>query len=163
MEGTIMKVRLIGYWVTTALIALELLVGGVADLAHGRQLLFVGGPVTLILAQLGYPVYVLTILGWWKVLGAIALVVPRFPRLKEWAYAGTFFDLTGAAVSFALRGNSADAIAPLFLATLVLASWALRSHSRTLGVLLPIRGKANKEPSDGKKQVKPFGTRLLLP
>ena len=51
--------------------------------------------------QLGYPMYFFAILGVWKVLGAIAILVPRFPRLKEWAYAGIFFDLTGAAASCA--------------------------------------------------------------
>lgn len=149
-EDALMKLKVIGYWATTAMIALELLVGGAADLVHGRALLFVGDPVVAVLAHLGYPVYVLTILGWWKVLGAIVLLAPRFPRLKEWAYAGTFFDLTGAAVSFALRGDSADAIGPLFLAVLAVSSWALRPHSRTLGVLFPATGKTSNEPSYGK-------------
>jgi uncharacterized membrane protein YphA (DoxX/SURF4 family) len=145
-----MKTRLIGYWVTTTLVALELLVGGAADLVHGRQLLVVGDPVVEVLARLGYPAYLLTILGWWKVLGAIVLLAPRFPRLKEWAYAGTFFDLTGAAASAALRGDSADLIGPLFIAVLAVASWALRPPSRTLGVLFPARGETSKEPSYGK-------------
>jgi hypothetical protein len=108
---------------------------------HGRELLVVGDPVAPVLAHLGYPVYVLTILGWWKVLGAIVLLAPRLPRLKEWAYAGTVFDLTGAAASFALRGDSAGLSGPLFLAVLALASWALRPPSRTLGILIPTGGK----------------------
>ena len=134
-----MTMKMIGYWATTAIIVLELLVGGLTDLVHGPQLLVAGDPVVAILARLGYPAYMLTILGVWKLLGAIALLVPRFPRLKEWAYAGTFFDLTGAALSFALRGDSADIIGPLLLAVLTLASWALRPPSRTLGAIFPAK------------------------
>jgi uncharacterized membrane protein YphA (DoxX/SURF4 family) len=158
-----MKTRRIGYWATTTIVALELLVGGASDLVHGRALLVIGDPVAQVLAYLGYPMYLLTILGWWKLLGAIVLLAPRFPRLKEWAYAGAFFDLTGAAVSFALRGDSADAIAPLFLAALVLASWALRPPSRTLGVLFLTRGETRKEPSYGEERIKlSFGRRPSL-
>jgi uncharacterized membrane protein YphA (DoxX/SURF4 family) len=137
-----MTTKLIGYWTTTIIIVLELLVGGVTDLARGPQLLVIGDPVVTIMARLGYPAYTLTILGTWKLLGAIALLVPRFPRLKEWAYAGTFFELSGAALSSAMRGESADILGPLFLAVLALASWALRPPSRTLGALtLPCSGK----------------------
>jgi uncharacterized membrane protein YphA (DoxX/SURF4 family) len=92
---------------------------------------------------LGYPMYFFAILGFWKVLGAIAILVPRFPRLKEWAYAGIFFDLTGAAASVAaVRGYGVYAfhvLAPLILAGLTVASWALRPESRKLGVLIPAK------------------------
>jgi hypothetical protein len=72
-------------------------------------------------------------LGVWKVLGAIVIVVPRLPRLKEWAYAGFVFDLTAAAFSRAAVGDSAaDILAPLGFLALVLASWALGPASRTL-------------------------------
>ncbi len=71
---------------------------------------------------LGYPMYFFAILGFWKVLGAIAILVPRFPRLKEWAYAGIFFDLTGAAASCAAVGGygayAFHVIAPLIIAVL---------------------------------------------
>ncbi len=142
-EDALMKTKMIGYWVTTIIVALELLAGGVTDLIHGPALLFAGDPVVLVVAQLGYPVYLLTILGVWKLLGAVALLVPRFPRLKEWAYAGTFFELTGAAASWAARGGGmGDLIGPLAFAVLTLASWALRPPSRTLGVLLPAKAHA---------------------
>ncbi len=142
-EDALMKTKMIGYWVTTIIVALELLAGGVTDLIHGPALLFAGDPVVFVLAQLGYPVYLLTILGVWKLLGAVALLVPRFPRLKEWAYAGTFIELTGAAASWAARGGGmGDLIAPLAFAVLTLASWALRPPSRTLGVLLPAKTHA---------------------
>jgi uncharacterized membrane protein YphA (DoxX/SURF4 family) len=138
-----MKMKVIGYWVSTTIIVLEFLAAGVTELLHGRALLVVGDPVVQVIAQLGYPVYLLTILGCWKLLGAIALLVPRFPRLKEWAYAGTFFNMTGAAASWALRGDYVDALWPLFMAVLVMVSWALRPPSRTLGVLFPKRTKTS--------------------
>jgi len=90
--------RTIGCWIATTLIALSLLSGGAAELAHQRET--VEGMV-----HLGYPVYFVTILGFWKVLGAIALLVPGFPRLKEWAYAGVIFDFTGAAASHVASGD----------------------------------------------------------
>ena len=140
-EDMTMRMKVIGYWATTAAIVLEALAGGVTDLIHGPALLFVGDPVVSVLKQLGYPVYLLTILGVWKLLGAIALLVPRFPRLKEWAYAGTFFAYVGAAASWAARGDLGDLIVPLALAMLTLASWALRPPDRTLGVLFPARAQ----------------------
>ena len=85
--------------------------------------------------------YFFAILGFWKVLGAIAILVPRYPRLKEWAYAGVFFDLTGAAASCAAVGGFGaygfHVLAPLLLAGLALASWWLRPGSRVIGVLFP--------------------------
>jgi uncharacterized membrane protein YphA (DoxX/SURF4 family) len=139
-EDALLKLKGIGYWAATAAVALELLTGGVTDLIHGPALLFAGDPVVLVVAQLGYPLYLLTILGVWKLLGAIVLLLPRFPRLKEWAYAGTFFEMTGAAVSWAARGGGlGDLIWPLAFAVLTLASWALRPPSRTLGVRFPAR------------------------
>jgi uncharacterized membrane protein YphA (DoxX/SURF4 family) len=134
-----MKTKMIAYWTTTIIVALELLVGGLTDLIHGRAVLFVGQPVAEVLAHLGYPAYLLTILGLWKIPGAIALLVPRFPRLKEWAYAGTFFEVTGAAASNAAAGDIASAFWLLIFAALVLASWALRPQSRTLGVIFSVR------------------------
>jgi hypothetical protein len=114
------------YWITSAFIALETLVGGFADLTHGRTLLVSGRLVTDVVAGLGYPVYVLWIIGIWKILGAITLAVPGFLRLKEWACAGIVFELSGAAASLAACGRTADVVAPLFLLGLTLASWALR-------------------------------------
>jgi DoxX-like protein len=71
--------------------------------------------------------------GAWKILGALAIVAPGLPRLKEWAYAGFFFELTAAAFSRASVGDSlADIIAPLGFLALVAASWALRPASRRL-------------------------------
>ncbi|CAG7608369.1 hypothetical protein PAESOLCIP111_01055 [Paenibacillus solanacearum] len=99
------------------------------------QLIQLGGNVELVM-KLGYPLYILTILGVWKVLGAIALVVPGFLRLKEWVHAGIFFVMTGAAVSHVFANDYGDygfyVILPLFYAALNIASWALRPNNRKL-------------------------------
>lgn len=120
------KARTIGYWVSTGLLAFAFAAGGVGDLSGAPQVL--EG-----MTHLGYPAYFATILGVWKVLGAVALLAPRFPRLKEWAYAGIFFDLTGAAYSHAVSGDPAGkVITPLVLVAVAAASWALRPESRKL-------------------------------
>jgi uncharacterized membrane protein YphA (DoxX/SURF4 family) len=126
-----MKARAIGYWATTALLAFAILSGGVAELAHRPD--NVEG-----LVHLGYPAYLATIIGVWKVLGGATVVAPRLPRLKEWAYAGIFFNMTGAAASHAISGDAVwHVIVTGSLAALALASWALRPQSRVLGV--PVR------------------------
>jgi hypothetical protein len=130
-----MKAKKIVYWTTTALVAFFIGSGGVAQLAHAQA--SVDGFVRI----LHYPAYFVTILGFWKVAGAIAILIPRYPRLKEWAYAGIFFDLTGAAASCAAVGGYGaygfHIIAPLLIAVLTVASWALRPDSRKIGVLFP--------------------------
>jgi len=121
-----LKIKTIAYWVTTIFGPASFVIGGVLHFTQSEQ-------VVSTLNHLGYPAYFALILGTWKLLGAIAIVVPGFPRLKEWAYAGFFFDLTAAAVSRAAVGDSAaDVFAPLVFLALVIASWALRPASRTL-------------------------------
>ena len=118
--------RTIAFWVTTIFGPASFVIGGYLHLTRDPQ-------VMATLAHLGYPVYFATIMGVWKLLGAIAIVVPGIPRLKEWAYAGFFFDLTGAAATRAFVGDSAaDILAPLVFLALVAASWALRPASRAL-------------------------------
>jgi len=120
------KARTAGYWICTALIALAFLSGGIGQLLRWPQT--VEG-----ITQLGYPVYFLTILGVWKILGGITVLVPGFPLLKEWAYAGMIFDLTGASASHLAAGDDVRHIlVPLVLAALVVASWALRPEGRRL-------------------------------
>lgn len=126
-----MKAKAIGYWVATLLLTLELLVSAEWDLAHRPY-------VVELVTHLGYPVYLLTILGVWKFLAGITLLVPRFARLKEWAYAGVFFAMTGAAISHAVRGDDlSHLIAPLSFAALNFISWILRPPSRTLSPNVP--------------------------
>jgi len=125
-----MKTRLIAYWLTTALTAFMFLSGGAVDIA--RPAFAVEG-----MARLGYPVYFMVILGVWKVLGGIAILLPRSARLKEWAYAGMFFDLSGAAASHASVQDPAAKIAtPLILLVIVAGSWALRPASRRLAAVV---------------------------
>ena len=132
-----MKAKLIAYWTMTILVALPIGSGGVGQLIQFRANPHGTVPV------LGYPLYFFAILGFWKVLGAIAILVPRYPRLKEWAYAGIFFDLTGAAASCAMSGGYGaygfHVIAPLIITGFTVASWALRSESRRVGVLFPLK------------------------
>jgi uncharacterized membrane protein YphA (DoxX/SURF4 family) len=119
--------RVIAYWVATALLIFELVLGGVWDVLQVPR---VGGMV----ARLGYPAYFLVILGVWKLLGAIALSIPRFPRLKEWAYAGVVFDLTGAVASQLASGlaDTSTLIHAIAMTGVAIASWALRPSSRRL-------------------------------
>jgi len=125
------KQRSIGYWAATSLAAAAFLAGGAFDLAHGAQ-------ADAAMVHLGYPVYVGTILGVWKLLGALAILAPRLPRLKEWAYAGMLFDLTGAAASHASVGDPlAEVVTPLVILAIVLASWALRPAGRVLTRAVP--------------------------
>lgn len=132
-----MNARSITYWAMTILVALPIGSGGFAQMAQFRA-----NPHGVV-PVLGYPLYFFAILGFWKVLGAAAILVPRFPRLKEWAYAGIFFDLTGAAASCAAVGEYGaygfHVIAPLLIAVFCMASWALRPPSRTFGVLIPAK------------------------
>jgi uncharacterized membrane protein YphA (DoxX/SURF4 family) len=129
-----MKAKRIAYWTTTVLVAF-FMSGGLTQILQ-----FKGNPHGVV-PQLGYPMYFFAIIGSWKVLGAIAILVPRFPRLKEWAYAGIFFDVTGAAASCVAVGvygaYAFHVIAPLLIAGLTVASWALRPPSRTIGIIIP--------------------------
>jgi hypothetical protein len=128
-----MKLRTLGYWLSTCVVVFGLLPGGVADLMHQPG-------VVAGMARLGYPVYFSTILGSWKVLGALALIAPRLPRLKEWAYAGAFFDFTGAAASHAACVDYGrygfHILVTLLFAAFTLASWALRPATRRVGNVL---------------------------
>lgn len=121
-----MNVRSVGYWGSTALVALGFALGGVMDLLASPE-------VMAGLNELGYPAYLAGFLGAWKVLGAVAVLAPRAPLLKEWAYAGMFFDLTGAAYSHASSADPmAKVLTPLVFLALVALSWALRPGSRRL-------------------------------
>ncbi len=124
-----MNTKAIGYWAITAVVAFAVVSGGAAELARRPD--NIDG-----LVKLGYPAYLATIIGFWKVLGGIAILAPRLPRLKEWAYAGIFFNMTGAAVSHSVSHDATwHVIVTASLAALALASWALRPQSRILGAL----------------------------
>lgn len=114
------------YWVATGFLAFGMTAGGV------QQLLQIGGYVEII-TGLGYPLYFLSILGAWKILGVIALLVPRFPLVKEWAYAGFFFAMSGAAISHFIVGQPfSEALPSLILLAVTVVSWYFRPSERRL-------------------------------
>ena len=116
--------RTVIYWVTTGLLAFELCLGGVWDVLRVPQ-------VRGVVDRLGYPAYFLVILGIWKLLGAVAVTIPRFPRLKEWAYAGVVFNLTGALVSNVVSGVTDTGTLAYLVVVMGIAgaSWLLRPAS----------------------------------
>jgi len=122
---TATRVRNIAYWAATAIIIWGTALGSIWDLARESV-------VKTIMSQLGYPFYFITIMGFWKVLAVIALLVPGFGRIKEWAYAGLFFVYTGAFISNLAVGHINDAFGPAIFAAILIASWALRPASRRL-------------------------------
>ena len=114
------------YWIATIWLALGMLSTGIV------QLLKVKGEIEFIL-NLGYPMYFLTILGIWKILGVVAVLIPKFPLLKEWAYAGFFFAMSGAVFSHIASGNSMSEIfPPLLLLILTVVSWYFRPSNRKI-------------------------------
>jgi hypothetical protein len=114
------------YWVSTVWLALGMASTGVV------QLIGVDEEVAMM-AHLGYPVYFLKLLGIWKILGVVAILVPRFSLLKEWAYAGFFFAMSGAIVSHIVSGDGAkENFGPALLLSLTVVSWYFRPDSRKL-------------------------------
>jgi uncharacterized membrane protein YphA (DoxX/SURF4 family) len=114
------------YWISTVWLALGMLSTGIVQLLKPEE-------ETAKIMHLGYPVYFLTILGVWKILGVAAVLVPKFPRLKEWAYAGFFFAMSGAAISHIALGDSVSEIFPsLLLLVLTAASWYFRPANRKI-------------------------------
>ncbi|WP_424961376.1 DoxX family protein [Ekhidna sp.] len=117
------------YWVVTIFLSFGMLAGGV------QQLLQIGGYVEIV-NQLGYPTYMLSILGAWKILGVIAILIPGFPLIKEWAYAGFFFAMSGAAASHLTAGQPfTEAIPSLILLTVTILSWYFRPENRKLKIV----------------------------
>ena len=121
------KRKLIIYWIATGLLAFGMLASGLQQIAHTKAM------VDLIV-PLGYPVYFLYILGVWKILGVIAILVPRFKLVKEWAYAGFFFVMTGALVSHLASGNAGvkEILGPLMQTVFIVCSWYFRPASRKI-------------------------------
>lgn len=119
------RYRRVAYWIATVIIGWELLFGGVWDIA---RIVYV---YEMVVVDLGYPEYFLVILGFWKLLGGVAILAPRFPRLKEWAYAGAFFNYTGAVASHIAVGDGMEVWwGPAGFAVILMVSWLLRPSSR---------------------------------
>ena len=121
------------YWISTIWLSLGMLATGIQQLLKVQLEGAVAPPGVYGITLLGYPVYFLTILGVWKILGVIVLLIPKFPLLKEWAYAGFFFLTTGAIFSHIASGNSVNEILPsLLLLALTIVSWYFRPATRKL-------------------------------
>ena len=120
------RARLIAYWVTTGVLCLGMAAGGTAQVLHAR--FSVDGMI-----HLGYPLYVMTIVGLWKVCGVAVLLAPGLQLMKEWAYAGFFFLLSGAVASHIASGDDFSGwVGPLVHTCLTVASWWLRPAERRL-------------------------------
>jgi len=114
------------YWITTIFLSIGMTAGGV------QQMLQIGG-YNEIASSLGYPLYVLSILGVWKLLGVIAILVPGFLLLKEWAYAGFFFVMSGALISHLAVGQPfTEALPSLILLSVTVLSWYIRPANRKI-------------------------------
>lgn len=121
------KGKLIIYWTATALLSFGMLGSGIAQIMHHPDM------VKLVI-PLGYPIYFLTIIGLWKVLGVIAILAPGFKLLKEWAYAGFFFVMTGALVSHLAHGDDGlkEITGPVMQTIFTILSWYLRPANRKI-------------------------------
>lgn len=117
------------YWIATLWLAL-----GMVSVGGGQIFRMQGGQGGVdMITHLGYPVYFLVIIGVWKILGTIAVLIPGYPLLKEWAYAGFFFVMSGAALSHIAVGDPATSTLPsLFLVLLTILSWYFRPAERRI-------------------------------
>ena len=114
------------YWIATLWLALGMTSTGIVQLMRMEE-------EAAMITGLGYPVYFLTIMGVWKLLGVVAVLIPRFPLLKEWAYAGFFFNMSGAIVSHMfMGGGAADFFGPALLLVLTAVSWYFRPAGRKI-------------------------------
>jgi uncharacterized membrane protein YphA (DoxX/SURF4 family) len=124
-----MKTKKIIYWIATIWLSLGMLSTGIV------QLLKMDQDVDRM-NELDYPIYLLTLLGVWKILGVIAVLIPKFPILKEWAYAGFFFAMSGAVFSHIASGSPVSEIFPsLLLLVLTVVSWYFRPENRKVAVI----------------------------
>ncbi len=114
------------YWIATIWLALGMVSSGIVQLFNIEEEIE-------FITDMGYPAYFLTILGFWKILGAIAILIPKFPLLKEWAYAGFFFSMSGAVFShIALGEGMREIFPPLLLVILTVVSWYFRPVDRKI-------------------------------
>jgi len=114
------------YWIATIFLSSGMLAGGI------QQMLQIGG-YNEIVTKLGYPLYLLSIIGTWKILGVVAILIPKFQLVKEWAYAGFFFVMTGAAISHLAVGQPfVEAMPSLVLLVANVLSWYFRPADRKI-------------------------------
>lgn len=121
------------YWIATIWLSLGMLATGILQLSKAKAEGATAPPGVEGIIHLGYPVYLLTIIGVWKVLGVIAILIPKFPLLKEWAYAGFFFIISGAVFShIAVSDATVELIPSLLLLTMTVLSWYFRPSNRKI-------------------------------
>ena len=114
------------YWIATLWLALGMLSSGIVQLIQMKE-------EVDMMTHLGYPLYFTTILGVWKILGVVVLLMPKYPLLKEWAYAGFFFAMSGAVISHLAVGDGAiDFFGPTLLVILTVVSWYFRPADRKI-------------------------------
>jgi hypothetical protein len=112
------------YWITTLWLALGMTVTGMVQIFKTHDEID-------LMTRIGYPIYFLTIIGVWKILGVITVLIPKFPLVKEWAYAGFFFAMSGAVFSHLASGSAAmDYFGPMLLLVLTVLSWYFRPAER---------------------------------
>ncbi len=114
------------YWISTVWLSLGMTSSGIVQLIRMKE-------EVDMMSHLGYPVYFLTIIGVWKILGVITILSPKLPLVKEWAYAGFFFTATGAIFSHIAGGDGAkEFIGPVLLLVLTVVSWYFRPADRKI-------------------------------
>lgn len=118
------------YWIATGWLALGMASTGFVQLLQSDT------EVELV-SQLGYPAYFLTVLGVWKLFGVVAILIPAYPLLKEWTYAGFFFVMSGAILTHLIAGSATDIFPALLLLVLTVISWYMRPPDRNLNITNP--------------------------
>ncbi|MEQ6119657.1 DoxX family protein [Reichenbachiella sp. MALMAid0571] len=114
------------YWISTLWLALGMTSTGIVQLIKLEE-------EVEMMTHLGYPIYFLTIIGVWKILGVVAVLLPKFPLLKEWAYAGFFFNMSGAIIShLAMDDQLTELFGPTLLLILIVVSWYFRPADRKI-------------------------------
>jgi len=125
-KNTSVKRNKIIYWIATIWLALGMVSTAIVQLLENKE-------EVAMFTHLGYPIYLLTIIGVWKMLGVIAVLFPKTPLIKEWAYAGFFFVMTGAVFSHFASGDGAkEFFGPLLLIILTVVSWYFRPADRKI-------------------------------
>jgi hypothetical protein len=114
------------YWIATGWLSLGMISGGIAQFFKVKET--IDG-----ITHLGYPEYFVSIIGFWKIMGVVAILIPKFPLLKEWAYAGFFFIMSGAIYSHIASGDAAkENFGPVLLIVLTIVSWYFRPADRKI-------------------------------
>ena len=114
------------YWITTLWLALGMVSTGIVQLIKTKE-------EVNLMEHIDFPLYFLPLIGIWKILGVIAVLIPKFPLLKEWAYSGFFFVMSGAVYSHLVNGDGVkEFFGPILLIILTIVSWYFRPSDRKM-------------------------------